>query len=152
MREVNGHFRAWPELTQGRASSAVVTACGQEGGPSPHSLGPQKVHSTCVLSAARPEDLTQSVTGLILPGADVQAGEQDGVVVASPIFPHQAGLPLAEAVQGAVRMVADDKPWLRRGEQDPGGNGKTTRYKATATSTAVTANSRLLGPQIRRRV
>lgn len=50
-----------------------------------------------VLPGARPRGLTQRVAGLVLPGADVQPGQQDGVVVASPVLPRQPGLPLAEA-------------------------------------------------------
>lgn len=49
------------------------------------------------LPGARPRGLTQRVAGLVLPGADVQPGQQDGVVVASPVLPRQPGLPLAEA-------------------------------------------------------
>ena len=56
--------------------------------------------------------LTQRVAGVVLPGADVEAGEQDGVVVAPPPPAPQARLPLAEAVQGVVGMVVDHQTVL----------------------------------------
>jgi hypothetical protein len=58
--------------------------------------------------------LTERVTGVVLPGADVQAGEQDGVVVAPPPPAPQARLPLAEAVQGVVGVVVDHQTVLEK--------------------------------------
>lgn len=59
--------------------------------------GPRGAQGARALPGARPRGLTQRVAGLVLPGADVQPGQQDGVVVASPVLPRQPGLPLAEA-------------------------------------------------------
>lgn len=50
---------------------------------------------------------TKSVTGFVLPGADVESREEDGVVVVSALPPSQGGLPVAEAVEGVVCMVVD---------------------------------------------
>lgn len=49
--------------------------------------------------------LTQSVTGLIFPGADVQASEKDGVVVPLAALPHQTRLPLTETVEGLIGVM-----------------------------------------------
>lgn len=51
--------------------------------------------------------LTESVTGFVLPGADVESREEDGVVVVSALPTSQGGLPAAEAVQRVVCMVVD---------------------------------------------
>lgn len=50
---------------------------------------------------------TQSVTRFILPGADVQSREQDGVVVALTFSAAQSRLPVAEAIQRVICMVVD---------------------------------------------
>lgn len=49
--------------------------------------------------------LTQSVTGLIFPGADVQASEKDSVVVPFAALPHQTRLPLTETVEGLISVM-----------------------------------------------
>ena len=64
------------------------------------------------------EVCTQSVTGLVLPGTDVQAGEQDGVVVVPALPASQGRLPLAETVQRVVSMVVDRQAILRERERD----------------------------------
>lgn len=50
---------------------------------------------------------TKSVTRFVLPGADVESREEDGVVVVSALSTSQGGLPVAEAVQRVVCMVVD---------------------------------------------
>lgn len=55
---------------------------------------------------------TKSVTGFILPGADVESCEQDGVVVVSALSAAQSGLPVAEAVQRVICMVVDHQAVL----------------------------------------
>lgn len=55
---------------------------------------------------------TESVAGFVLPGADVEARQEDGMVVV-PAFPaSQGGLPVAEAVQCVVGVVVDHQPLL----------------------------------------
>lgn len=55
---------------------------------------------------------TESVTGFVFPRADVEARQEDGVVVV-PAFPaSQGGLPVAEAVQCVVSMMVDHQPIL----------------------------------------
>lgn len=56
--------------------------------------------------------LTQSVTGLVLPGADVQSSEEDSMVMPFTTFPHQTRLPLTETVEGLVGMVIDGQTQL----------------------------------------
>lgn len=56
--------------------------------------------------------LTQSVTGLVLPGADVQSSEEDSMVMPFTTFPHQTRLPLTETVEGLVGMVIDGQAQL----------------------------------------
>ena len=55
---------------------------------------------------------TQSVTGFVLPGADVESCEEDGVVVVSALSASQSRLPVAEAVQCVVCMVVDHQAVL----------------------------------------
>lgn len=55
---------------------------------------------------------TKSVTGFILPRADVESREEDGVVVVSALPASQGGLPVAEAVQCVVCMVVDHQAIL----------------------------------------
>lgn len=56
-------------------------------------------------------DLTQGVTWLVLPRADVQAGEKHSMVVA---LSDQARLPLAETVERLVSVVVDGQAELGR--------------------------------------
>lgn len=56
--------------------------------------------------------LTQSVTGLVLPGTDVQSSEENSMVMPFTTFPHQTRLPLTETVQGLVGMVIDGQAQL----------------------------------------
>lgn len=58
--------------------------------------------------------LTEGVAGLVLPGADVQPGQENSVVVSFPAFPHQAGLPLTEAVEGLVGVMVDGQTQLEK--------------------------------------
>lgn len=55
---------------------------------------------------------TESVAGFVLPGADVESCEEDGVVVVSALSASQSGLPVAEAVQCVVCMVVDHQAIL----------------------------------------
>lgn len=59
------------------------------------------IDGTAAVFAAHPTDgcKTQRVTGLVLPGADVESSEEDGMIVPLACLVHQTGLPLAEAVQ-----------------------------------------------------
>ena len=61
--------------------------------------------------------LTKSVAWSIFIGAEVEAGQQDGMVVLSTIGPHQHWLPGAETVEGVVCMVSYGEPRLK-GLQD----------------------------------
>lgn len=55
---------------------------------------------------------TKSVAGFVLPGADVEARQEDGVVVVPVFQASQGGLPVAEAVQRVVGVVVDHQPLL----------------------------------------
>lgn len=55
---------------------------------------------------------TESVTGFVLPGADVESCEEDGMVVVSALPTSQGGLPVAETVQRVVCMVVDHQAVL----------------------------------------
>lgn len=50
---------------------------------------------------------TKSITGFILPRADVESREEDSVVMVSALSTSQGGLPVAEAVQCVVCMVVN---------------------------------------------
>lgn len=68
---------------------------------------------------------TESVAGFVLPGADVEARQEDGVVVV-PVFPaSQGGLPVAEAVQCVVGVVVDHQPLLGDKADKSGADGET---------------------------
>lgn len=49
--------------------------------------------------------LTQGVTGLVFPGADVQPGEKDSMVMPFTPLPHQSRLPLTETIEGLVSVM-----------------------------------------------
>lgn len=55
---------------------------------------------------------TEGVTGFVLPGADVESREEDGVVVVASLPASQGRLPVAEAVQCVVCMVVDHQAIL----------------------------------------
>lgn len=51
------------------------------------------------------KELTQSITGSIFIGAEVNPCEQNGMIMLSPICSNQNWLPGAETVEGFVGMV-----------------------------------------------
>lgn len=55
---------------------------------------------------------TESVAGFVLPGADVEARQEYGMVMVPVFRASQGGLPVAEAVQCVVGMVVDHQPLL----------------------------------------
>lgn len=67
----------------------------------------------CVSADCRALCCTESITGFVLPGADVESCEEDGVVVVAALPASQRGLPVAETVQCVVRMVVDHQAILR---------------------------------------
>lgn len=100
-------------LSHHRTGSGYCSRIRNEGRSAQHPR-PRKPRATYAPSRARPEDLTQRVAGLVLPGTYVQPGQQDGVVVASPVLPRQPRLPLAEAAEGVVRVMSQYEPRLGR--------------------------------------
>lgn len=64
--------------------------------------------------AAHPTDWSkpESITGFILPRADVESRKKDGVVVVSAVSASQSGLPVTEAIQCVVCMVVDHQAIL----------------------------------------
>lgn len=63
--------------------------------------------STVLESASQCSRCTESVTGFVLPRADVEARQENGVVMVPAFSASQGGLPVAEAVQCMISMVVD---------------------------------------------
>lgn len=73
-------------------------------------------HKRCVRFCSKP--LTQCVTWFVLPWADIEACEENSVIVSLGIFTHQPWLPLTETVQGLISMVRDGETQLIQTARD----------------------------------
>lgn len=67
---------------------------------------------TLQFNKSRLSGCTESIAGFVLPRADVEARQEDGVVMVPVFSGSQGGLPVAEAVQCVVGMVVDHQPIL----------------------------------------